>query len=76
MYQTSEAEKALCVFTQAIITPWQSQRVLTDSFHRDQGNTVSGAGVGKFNKPFSNKVVLSSFNILVSASHLPVRSER
>lgn len=38
MYQTSEAEKVVCVFTQIRITPWQSQRDLVCSFHCDQGN--------------------------------------
>lgn len=31
------------VFTQAVITPWQSQSDLSCSFHRDQGETLSEA---------------------------------
>lgn len=37
MYQTSKAEKALCVFTQTVITPWQSQRDPSCSFHHGWG---------------------------------------
>lgn len=40
MYQTSEAEKVVCVFTQIRITPWQTQRDLSCSFHCDQGNSL------------------------------------
>lgn len=70
MYQTPEAEKTLCMLAHSAIVTLAESEGSARFLSLCSEETVSGAGVGKFNTPYSNYVVFCLFNIAVSLSHL------